>query len=228
MLRDAHDLHLWNGLPCGVTAGFTTTAYRGVEPETDVRAIAQRLGIGCERVAWMKQVHSDGLIIDMPNSLYPQEADAVMTSHKNVFLVVKTADCVPVFLIDAQCRALGMVHAGRRSAGMGLVPKTIAAMGHEYGVEPCDVTAYIGPCIRAHNYEVKADVYDDPVFAPYCRDLGGKTVLDLSALLKAQLATSGVAAVFDCGLCTFDEKERFYSFRRGDGERRVISFAVME
>jgi YfiH family protein len=175
----------------------------------------------------MKQVHSDGLIIDMPDIAYPQEADALMTDERGVFLVVKTADCVPVFLLDRDCRAIGLVHAGRRSAGMGLLPKTIAAMRTAYGVLPADLTVCIGPCIRAHNYEVKADVYDDPVFAPYCRPFAEKTVLDLAALLHAQLAEAGVRDVRDCGWCTFDDDERCYSYRRGDGEHRILSFAVI-
>jgi len=55
----------------------------------------------------------------------------------------------------------------------------------------------------------------------------GKTVLDLASLLHAQLRVAGVRDVRDCGICTFDSVDGLYSYRRGDGDHRILSFAVM-
>ena len=50
------------------------------------------------------------------------KADAILTNHPAVTLMMRFADCVPILLFDPVKRAIGIVHAG----WVGTVDKIIA------------------------------------------------------------------------------------------------------
>ena len=74
--------------------------------------------------------------------------DALISSEKGLSLVVRVADCGPVWLHCAKTGAIGLVHSGRKGTEMGIVPATIRAMTKEFGSEPASMLGFLGPCIR--------------------------------------------------------------------------------
>jgi copper oxidase (laccase) domain-containing protein len=103
-----------------------------------------------------------------------------------------------------------------------------------YGASAEDIQAAIGPAIGVCCYEVGDEVIS--AFAESGCDIGrisrpgprGRRHLDLVQENRAQLEGSGVpsAQVYDSGLCTSCDNNRFYSFRReGSGVGRI--FGVM-
>ena len=76
----------------------------------------------------MNQVHStDVLVVEKPFVIPPQ-VDALVTTKKGLHLTVKTADCAPVLLADAQHNVIGAVHAGWKGAFQGIIETTILKM----------------------------------------------------------------------------------------------------
>ncbi len=84
--------------------------------------------------------------------------DGLVTSTPGLLLAVKTADCVPVLVADVKNRAVGAFHAGWRGTVARVVEKGIGEMQRQFGSEPRDLRAVIGPSIRRCCYQVGAEV----------------------------------------------------------------------
>jgi len=101
------------------------------------------------------------------------------------------------------------------------------------------IVAALGPTISQRNYEVGPEVVDrflaaDGGNAGFFRSGGrpGHSLFDLPGYLLARLGAAGVDAAH-VDLCTYDDAERFYSYRRAThrGEAdygRLMSAIVLE
>ena len=117
-------------------------------------------------------------------------ADGLLTDRPGLPLAIYVADCCAVYLADPVRRAIGLVHAGRKGAELGILPEAIRLLGETYGSRPSDLLVQLSPCIR-----------------PPCYDV------DFAALLREQARDCGVGEVFDCGVCTGCDLGRWYSYR---------------
>jgi purine-nucleoside/S-methyl-5'-thioadenosine phosphorylase / adenosine deaminase len=105
----------------------------------------------------LKQIHS-ALIRVFPNpTAGPCKGDASATNHPGLLLAIQTADCVPILLVDPKKRAVAAVHAGWRGTLARITQKAVGRMRFEYGSNPKDLLAAIGPSIGPCCYEVAAD-----------------------------------------------------------------------
>lgn len=86
------------------------------------------------------------------------EGDALLTDQAGILLSVRTADCLPLLLVDPNRRAVAAVHAGWRGALGRIIEKAVGEMRRVYGSEPSRLLAVLGPSIRACCYEVGKDV----------------------------------------------------------------------
>lgn len=73
-------------------------------------------------------------------------------------LVTFFADCVPLYFLDRKRRAIGLAHSGWRGTVNRMGQAVLSAMEKEYGTDPADVTACIGPSICQDCYEVGEEV----------------------------------------------------------------------
>jgi YfiH family protein len=171
------------------------------------------------------QVHgADVLVLRDRQDPRPEgeRRDALATNLKGVLLGVKTADCVPVIIGDPRSGACAAVHAGWRGTLAGIVGRALATLGEEFGTDPRDVRAALGPAALGCCYEVGADVVEpfrakfagaDSLFTP-TRD--GRALIDLHEANRRQLVESGVAPgrVHALPLCTMCRPDLFFSYRR--------------
>ena len=121
--------------------------------------------------------------------------DALITREKNLSLVVRVADCGPVWIHCGKTGAIGLVHSGRKGTEAEVVPATIRRMKEEFGSEPQEMLALLGPCIRPPDYDV-----------------------DFASEIMRQLNGEKVGTVVDSGLCTAADLKRFYSYRTEKGQ----------
>ncbi len=161
----------------------------------------------------LRQVHS--AVVREANGLADRQAegDALVTNEPGLAIGVRTADCVPILLLDAHSCAVAAIHAGWRGSASQIVGATIRKLSSLYGSDPADIYAAIGPCIQACCYQVSADVAGQFGLAA---DQNGKAHLDLAAANKKQMLAAGLLPdhVFDSGLCTHCHPDQFFSFRR--------------
>jgi hypothetical protein len=237
----------WIGVP-GLTHGTTTRAalparqpfelFQAIETLRGAAVLPRRLTFGGD------QVHGDEVaVIDRPIAFghHPpgfrwdaarqagefKGTDALATNIPGIVLVVRTADCLPVFLLDRVAQVIGLAHCGWKGTLAGLAAKTARAMV-DLGAKAEEIEAWIGPGIRAANYEVGADLiaqFSERFPAEVVSSNG--THLNLAAVVRAQLEDAGVASarIAESGECTLGDMERYYSYRgEGAGTGRLISF----
>jgi len=170
-------------------------------------------------MASLKQIHSD-ISFTAENPGCVGEGDALVTRVPGVVVSVRTADCFPILLADPQAQAVAAVHAGWRGTAAGVVRASLSRMHDEFGTEPENVYAAIGPGIGRCCYEVGADV----ALQFGLREAGK---LDLAVENRNQLIAAGLQPerIEQVGGCTFCHPAQFFSWRRDhDPSGRMISF----
>lgn len=177
--------------------------------------------------AWGEQVHGDqiAIVIEENRRAIPG-VDALITNIPNLALIIKTADCLPIFLFDPKNMAIGLVHAGWRGVAAKIHIKTVERMTKEYGTKPQNIIAAIGPAIRKCHFEMNdpAPFADHPEAIEKC---SSTTFVDLFAIVESDLRLLGVEKIdafsAPCTMCD----ERFPSFRRDETEQRAWSYAFL-
>jgi len=106
----------------------------------------------------LKQVHSDLIHVIRRPARDRLVGDGLVTNVPGIALAIQTADCYPVLLVDTKNRAVGAFHAGWRGTLKRIVEKGLGVMRREYGTEPADVLAAIGPGIGKCCYEIGQEV----------------------------------------------------------------------
>jgi purine-nucleoside/S-methyl-5'-thioadenosine phosphorylase / adenosine deaminase len=104
-----------------------------------------------------KQVHSAVIhhITEVPKE--PLTGDGLITNLPGVVLTVRTADCIPVLIVDRKRKAVGAFHAGWRGTFARIVEKGVGETRAKFGSEPKDLLAAIGPGVHRCCYEVAED-----------------------------------------------------------------------
>lgn len=183
---------------------------------------------------WLSQIHSSKLLsFDAPTSEV-FEADASTTKTSGVVCCVMTADCLPVLLTNKQGTQVAAVHAGWRGLAGGVVENAVASFA-----DLNDLMAWVGPAIGLEAFEVGQDVYDAfviqgaPMAAEFAKafhshPVEGKYFADMNKLVELRLQLAGVSSVYQSNLCTYQDKERFYSYRRDGVTGRQASFIWIE
>ncbi len=126
----------------------------------DPRSVAENLSTAASlssarRLTGLRQVHGTELLCvdDAPfavqeGGLEP-EADGLLTDTAGVGLLIRTADCQAVSIIDPKRPAISNIHCGWRGIAGGLIGRAVSEMERIYGSEPAELVAVIGPSIGA-------------------------------------------------------------------------------
>jgi YfiH family protein len=174
-----------------------------------------------ENLATLKQIHSATCLPASGRQGIVGEGDALLENTPGSVVAVKTADCIPVLLVDPRHHAVAAVHAGWRGTAAQIVPRAIELMGARFGSAPADLHAAIGPGIGECCYQVGPEVS-----AQFGKE--GRAHLNLPEENQKQLAGLGVAPeyVYVANLCTQCNPDEFHSFRRDkEAAGRLYSFA---
>ena len=179
-------------------------------------------------LATVRQIHSSNVRIltafgtAADSTLEP--ADGIMTTQPGVLLGIQTADCIPVLVADRQRHAVAAFHAGWRGTLKRIVENGVGRMRVEFGSDPGDLIAAIGPGIGMCCYAVGEEVIREfsahfSYAAELFCDIGGKPHLDLAEanrrqLLEAGLSASAIVKLDECTACRTD---RYFSYRAEGG-----------
>ncbi|MBM3787420.1 MAG: peptidoglycan editing factor PgeF [Acidobacteria bacterium] len=170
-----------------------------------------------ERTARMKQIHSAVVGAAIAPG-HCGEGDALVTAKSDLWLEMRTADCVPILLADPARRVVAAVHAGWRGTVARVAAAAVERMANEFECEPDTLHAAIGPAIGACCFEV-----GDDVAAHFPAD--SRPTVDLIRANARQLAEAGLrpANIETLNLCTRCDADRFHSFRRDRSDGRMVS-----
>jgi polyphenol oxidase len=187
-----------------------------------------------DRLMRVKQVHGNVVRIlkrgEVAADAHTQrpDGDAIVSNEPGLALAVMVADCVPILLCDPVRGAAAAIHAGWRGTCARVAAAAIAAMQREFGTNPSDLIAAIGPSVGPADYQVGEPLITSFLEAGHpqasvdrwFRHSGGTLFLDLWAANTDQLIDGGVDAgeIFLCGLSTVAHPDVFDSYRV-DGAR---------
>jgi hypothetical protein len=216
----------------GNYAAFNINRYCG-DDDKDIRtnreALCRLLNIADDRLIMPHQVHLTRVakideafmaLTATKRQDVLEGVDALMTNLSGVCIGVSTADCIPVLLYDPIHHASCAIHAGWRGTVQRIVVKAVEAMMQDYGTQPQQLVAQIGPGIHLDSFEVGDEVYE--AFAQAGFDMESiskkcdKWHIDLPECNRLQLIATGLMpqSVKVSPVCTFQQATDYFSARR--------------
>ena len=169
------------------------------------------------------QIHSSIVNkIDEKNIGQRIDGDALISNVKEVPLLILTADCVPVVIIDPKNKAIGVAHAGWRGTYDKICKNTIDEMIKNYKSNPEDLICVIGPSIGPCCYEVSKDLVEkfNTNLANHAGEFDiikdDKYFLDLWKIDELTLKDCNVKDenIINLQICTNCNHDKFYSYRK--------------
>ncbi len=211
----------------------------GLRPHPEIierrRRLAVVMGFESRRIHLLNQVHGCHILEITEESpaggMEPDRdrlpaADGMVTRVAGVVLVVRTADCVPVFFHAPDVPAVGIAHAGWQGTSQDIAG-TMVRKFVRMGADPGTIKVALGPAVCAGHYDVsrardgRVDLFRTlfPAPVPVVVALRGGIALDLVEANRRQCLAAGVRPghVETCPLCTA-ENTRDWPSLRGEGE----------
>ncbi len=213
---------------------------RGDDPEhvmENYRRIGNVLDVDPARMVVSYQTHTTNVRVvtekDVGKGIVRErdytDVDGLVTNVPGITLVTFFADCVPLYLVDPVHKAIGLSHSGWRGTVNRMGKVTLDVMRREYGTDPGDVVACIGPSICQDCFEVGPEVaeafaeafdgsYHQQLF--YRKD-NGKYQLDLWRANEIIFAEAGVHTerIHTTDICTHCNPRLLFSHRTMGNER---------
>ncbi|MCL2066119.1 MAG: polyphenol oxidase family protein [Treponema sp.] len=209
---------------CGISSRFAgDMKYSQINPAR--LTLFDKLGLGC--VYGLSQIHSRSVLKVDRNNPPLESADGMVTKDREAVLSVTVADCLPVFLLDTDSGAFGLVHSGWK--GTGIVLEALRLMREQWVSRPEAVAAILGPCIDSCCYNVdeqRAKIFENEYGPESVRKSGEDFYLDLKSANTRLLTEAGVRNIAVCDCCTFTD-ERLGSFRREGAENYTRMLALV-
>ncbi len=212
----------WASLNVGGTVGDDPDAvWRNHE------IMYETLEVNSSRSVTTWLVHSvDVVYVDGPlaERRWFAKADAMVTDRPDTPLVMRYADCTPLYFYDPVKGVIGLAHAGWRGTVNGMAARTVRALQERFGSNPADIQAGIGPAIGPQRYQVGEEVvaatadYFGDVSELVRRDpVDGTAYLDLWTANRIDLERAGVVQIEVAGICTAEHVGEFFSHRAENG-----------
>ena len=223
----------------GVSKGYLDSLNIGIHRGDDwenvlknYEILGKALGFDMKKLVLSHQTHTDtvrrvghreaGAGLFAPEL---EECDALITNEPGIALAIFTADCTPILLHDPVTGAVGAAHAGWRGTASAIAGKTVAAMEREFGCDPGNIRAAIGPNIGFCCFQTDEDVPRAMVEAlgsaaePFIQPQDHKYYVNLKAINALVLEQAGVQQVEISTDCTVCQSHRFWSHRVTRGMR---------
>jgi YfiH family protein len=181
----------------GLRHGFSTRSQVPLEKlDAEIEAAFQAAGFPMVDAVHAEQIHGNrAQAVYVPLGIRVPEVDALATSVPRLPLVVRVADCGPIFFHDPVKQVIAVAHSGRRGTEGNILQATLDCMRETYDTQAGDVLVQLGPCIRPPHYEI-----------------------DFAAEIARQARAAGVREFHDCGICTASNLTRYYSYRAEKGK----------
>lgn len=211
---------------------FTAHDLRLGDEEREWTAVADAMDVELERLLLIRQVHRAAVAVARRGRSAPwdrPEADAIVSDDPEAAVCVRVADCAPILMADTRLGVVGAAHAGWRGTVQRAASAAVQAMTEEFGSDPADLVAAIGPCLGACCGEVGDEVPqafrdaghgDEAITRWFTTGPSRRAHLDLGRANRDQLEAAGVEPghIHVAALCTKTHATVLHSYR-ADGAR---------
>lgn len=253
------------GVSCGEYATLNFSFIRGDKPEAvleNYSRVAEVLGAQATDIVTTDQTHTINI-----RTVTKEDAgkgvtcyrdytdiDGLITAEKGIVLSCFTADCVPLYFVDPVKQVIGVAHSGWRGTVAGMGTRMVERMSQEFGCEPTNIIAAIGPSICQDCYEISEEVavqfkqgfWDEDKIAGYCKEAfeaglhptgklllpgkeAGKYQLDLWLANVVVLRSAGISLeqIDVTDICTNCNPDYLFSHRASGGKRGNLGAFLM-
>ena len=228
------------GVSEGDLSSMNLSFTRGDDPERvreNYRRIAAAVGFETDRLVLTHQTHTNHVRVvteaDAGKGFVRErdytDVDGLVTDVPQLVLTTFYADCVPLFFSDPENKAVGLSHSGWRGTVGKIGKVTVEKMAEEFGTDPSQLYAAIGPSICQECYEVSEDVIEQfkEAFDEKYWDVlfygkpDGKYQLNLWEANRRILLDAGIKEerISMPGICTCCNPLFLYSHRASHGKR---------
>lgn len=196
----------------GIIAGFTKPALLG-DVLKDIPKISCLKDL---KISFLKQIHS-ATVYNVKDGCF-LEGDGLITEEPGIVCVVRTADCLPVFLSSEELNVIGAIHMGWRGAKLGILDNL------NYDLKTFKAIAGIG--MRQCCYEVGKEFLNYQELKASLKEKNNSLYFNPVDFAKKRLAANGLKKenFLDLNICSICSKENFYSFRKDATDFRTLSF----
>lgn len=162
---------------------------------------------------WLKQTHSTHCIVAEEDT--NRTADAAITHQKNLALSIMTADCLPILLCNQSGTEIAAIHAGWKGLAHGIIKNTLVKMKSPWNT----LIAWIGPAICQNCYETGQNIKEIyvrryPFTEVSFHNQGSRCYTNLPEIAALILNAEGISRVYQSKICTFEQKNDYFSYRR--------------
>lgn len=182
----------------------------------------------------LKQIHSNKVYCiehDPAMTSRTLERDALITQEKNIFLSIRTADCIPILVYDTDKNVAAAIHAGWRGLVNGVIEATFHQMKKKFSSNPNHFWVAVGATLCPGCFEVGPEVakeFKNKWGAKITITQGNedRSYLDLRQACDLILKEGGIPQnqIDWISYCTACCKNLFFSYRRGDRNQRMMAF----
>ena len=171
---------------------------------SNLERLARRLDLGKNQVAGILITYApdrtynviaetNAANIDITDKSTWITCDALVTTQKNVGLLIPIADCNGVVVFDPEHDVLALAHIGWQAAAANLAEELIAYLVKNHGSDPAKLIAYISPSIRKESYYNDSPAQlSNPRWAGYIEKSDKGYHMDVFGFTRDQLISSGL------------------------------------
>lgn len=203
---------------------------REYDATKELSPFLEALGVRRGSFRTVDQVHGDkAVLVEASSDAKIEAADGLVTQERGLALVIRTADCVPVFFFDAGTPAVGICHSGWRGVKKGIIFRTLGLFKNHFFSPFKSMRVAMGPSICESCYEVGEEFQD--YFPGLVKEKTGKYFFNLREAVKGQILQNGIpeASIFISKACTSCSVDRFFSARREGMETgRFLSVIMLK
>ncbi len=183
----------------------------------------QDLGLEESTITSINQVHSSNIEIIGSSGIYDNLDGIISKIDNQLTLVIKTADCIPIFMYDNLNGVYGLIHAGWKGANKKIHLEAVNKF-LELNSVPSNIEVYIGPSLRKCCFEIKEDLVK--IFGDqFIIKKDDKFYLDLIKYIVNDLNKLGINKIIINKSCTYEDKN-CYSYRR-DKQNNSRMYSLM-
>lgn len=153
-------------------------------------------------------------VVDGKCSPREVEADGLVTDKRGLMLMTTFADCQCALIYDPKHHAVANIHSGWKGNVSNIYGEAVAVMKEVYGSNPKDLRVGIGPSLGPIHAEFKNYASELPeAFLKYRLK---ECHFNFWKIARDQFEEVGVLSqhIEIAEMCTFQEKDLFFSYRR--------------
>ncbi len=184
---------------------------------------------------WLNQQHSNIITpISLHSSSQPAKspiADASFTQDEQTVCAVLTADCLPILICSEDGKIVAAIHAGWKGLANGIIESSIQQLILSSRLKAQQFLVWLGPAISQPAFEVGAEVREEFIRKQPLLEKAfiasshgnNKYLADLYHIAKILLMQLNIFNIYGGNFCTYNDKNRFFSYRRNGVTGRIAS-----